>query len=127
MGRYDLVRTIGGGSFGTVYEAVDTELGRRVAIKLPRNAADLRDEERTRFVREAQNLARLSHPAIVPVLDAGWSEGVFYIVCSLVEGPTLADRLRDGPLERRGSPPRSSPRSPMRWNTRITAESCIAT
>ena len=99
VGRYDLVRAIGGGSFGTVHEAVDTELGRRVAVKLPRHAADARLEEHTRFVREAHNLARLSHPAIVPVLDAGWSDGQFYIVFSLVEGPTLAERIRDGLLE----------------------------
>ncbi len=103
VGRYDLVRAIGGGSFGTVYEAVDSDLKRRVAIKLPRHALDSRPEERARFVREAQNLARLSHPAIVPVLDAGWSDGLFYIVCSLVEGPTLADRLRDGPLAPRAA------------------------
>ncbi len=103
VGRYDLVRRIGGGSFGIVYEAIDSDLRRRVAVKLPRQALDSRSEERTRFVREAQNLARLSHAAIVPVLDAGWSDGSFYIVCSLVEGPTLAERLRDGPL-----PPRAA-------------------
>ncbi|MBI2824812.1 MAG: serine/threonine protein kinase [Planctomycetia bacterium] len=103
VGRYDLVRVIGGGSFGTVYEAVDAELGRRVAVKLPRHVIHPHAEERARFVREAQSLARLSHPAIVPVLDAGWSEELFYIVCSLVEGPTLAERLRDGPL-----PPRTA-------------------
>lgn len=101
VGRYDLVRRIGGGSFGTVYEAVDSELGRRVAVKLPRHSLSARSDERARFVREAQNLARLSHPNIVPVLDAGSSEGTFYFVCALVDGPTFADRLRDGPLEPR--------------------------
>jgi WD40 repeat protein len=103
VGRYDLQRTIGGGSFGTVYEAFDTELGRRVAVKLPRHAILPHSEEGARFVHEAQSLARLSHPSIVPVLDAGWSDGLFYIVCSLVEGPTLADRVRDGPIEPRAT------------------------
>ncbi|MBI3837181.1 MAG: serine/threonine protein kinase, partial [Planctomycetia bacterium] len=103
VGRYELVRLLGAGSFGTVHEAIDTELGRRVAVKLPRHAFGLHSEERARFVREAQNLARLSHPAIVPVLDAGSSDGTFYIVCSLVDGPTLADRLRDGPLKPRAA------------------------
>jgi WD40 repeat protein len=101
VGRYDLVRAIGGGSFGTVYEAIDTELGRRVAVKLPRHTVDACAEERARFVREAHHLAHLSHPAIVPVLDVCWSGGVFYIVCSLIDGSTLADRLHDGPLEQR--------------------------
>ncbi len=103
VGRYDLQRAIGGGSFGTVYDALDTELGRRVAVKLPRHAILPHSEEGMRFVHEARNLARLSHPAIVPVLDAGWSDGLFYIVCSLVEGPTLADRVRDGPIEPRAT------------------------
>jgi WD40 repeat protein len=103
IGRYELQRAIGSGSFGTVYEAIDSELGRRVAVKLPRHEANQRSEERTRFVREAHNLARLSHPAIVPVLDVGWSEGLFYIVCSLVDGPTLAERLANGPLAPRAA------------------------
>ena len=101
VGHYELVRVLGGGSFGTVYEAVDVELGRRVAVKLPRHVIGPHSEVRARFVREAHNLARLSHDAIVPVLDAGWSDGLFYIVCSLVDGPTLAERLQDGPLEPR--------------------------
>lgn len=103
VGRYDLTRAIGIGTFGTVYDAFDTELGRRVAIKLPRHAILAHSDEGKRFVREARNLARLSHPAILPVLDAGWSDGLFYIVCALVEGPTLADRIRDGPIESRAT------------------------
>lgn len=103
VGRYDLTRVIGGGSFGTVYDAFDTELGRRVAVKLPRHAILAHSEEGTRFVREARNLARLSHPAIVPVLDAGWSDSLFYIVCALIEGPTLADRIRNGCIESRAT------------------------
>jgi len=99
VGRYELVRVLGRGSFGTVYEAIDVKLGRHVAVKLPRHVIGLQSEGRARFVREAHNLARLSHGAIVPVLDAGWSDGVYYIVCALVNGPTLAERLRDGPLE----------------------------
>jgi WD40 repeat protein/serine/threonine protein kinase len=97
VGRYKLLREIGRGSFSTVYEAVDAQLLRRVAVKLPRQTTHSTD--RIRFVREAHHLARLSHPAIVPVLDAGWSQGVFYIVCALVDGPTLADRLADGSFQ----------------------------
>ena len=101
VGRYELIKVLGGGSFATVYEAIDVELGRRVAVKLPRHVIGPHSQERARFLREAHNLARLSHGAIVPVLDAGWSDELFYIVCSLVEGPTLVERLRDGPLESR--------------------------
>ena len=126
VGRYELVRSIGGGSFGTVYEAVDSELQRRVAVKLPRHAVNARAEERTRFIREARHLAQLSHAAIVPVLDAGLSDGLFYIVCSLIKGPTLADRLRAGPLAR-ARPRRSWPRLPTRSTTRTSTASSIAT
>jgi WD40 repeat protein/serine/threonine protein kinase len=103
VGRYDLTRAIGGGTFGTVYDAFDTELGRRVAVKVPRHAILPHSDEGMRFVREARSLARLSHPAIVPVLDAGWSDGLFYMVCALIEGPTLADRIRNGPIESRAT------------------------
>lgn len=101
VGRYKLLREIGQGSFSNVYEAIDSQLGRRVAIKLPRHTVHATD--RARFIREAQHLAKLSHPSIVPVLDAGWSQGVFYIVCALIDGPTLADRLREGPLQPRAA------------------------
>ena len=103
VGRYELLREIGRGSFGSVYEAVDSELDRHVAVKLPRHSLQPKSEDRARFAREAHNLARLAHPAIVPVLDAGWSDGTFFIVCALIDGPTLADRLVAGPLGSRAT------------------------
>src|SRR5438874_379585 len=91
-GRYRLERPLGHGGMASVYEARDTGLDRAVAVKvLAENLAG--DEElRTRFLREARLAARLSHPNVVNVFDAGEDEGRPYIVMELVEGATLAGR-----------------------------------
>ena len=93
-GRYQLGRPLGHGGMASVYEARDTGLDRAVAVKvLAENLAG--DEElRTRFLREARLAARLSHPNVVNVFDAGEDDGRPYIVMELVEGETLAERGR---------------------------------
>jgi serine/threonine-protein kinase len=98
VGRYRLLREIGGGGMGTVYEAEDTQLGRRVAVKLlpPEYSRDRRAKER--FLREARTAAAVDHPNLCTVHDAGESEGRLYIVLSFYEGETLRDRIRRGPL-----------------------------
>ena len=98
VGRYRLLREIGGGGMGTVYEAEDTQLGRRVAVKLlpPEYSRDRRAKER--FLREARAAAAVDHPNLCTVHDAGESEGRLYIVLSYYEGETLRDRIRRGPL-----------------------------
>jgi serine/threonine-protein kinase len=98
VGRYRLLREIGGGGMGTVYEAEDTQLGRRVAVKLlpPEYSRDRRAKER--FLREARAAAAVDHPNLCTVHDAGESEGRLYIVLSFYEGETLRDRIRRGPL-----------------------------
>ena len=74
IGRYELVEPLGSGGMGVVYRAPDPELGRWVAIKVLR--ADRRDaRDLGRFLREAQAMARLSHPNVVPVHDVGAYEG----------------------------------------------------
>jgi serine/threonine-protein kinase len=98
LGHYILMNRVGVGGMGEVYRARDSKLGRDVAIKvLPRRfTAD--PERLARFAREARLLAALNHPrigAIYGVEDTGDLHG---LVLELVEGPTLADRLRDGPL-----------------------------
>jgi len=86
LGRYRLGPRIGAGGFGTVYEARDERLGRAVAVKaIP---ADGRADERAR--REARAVARLDHPGIVSVLDAGEEDGSRFLVSELVRGSTLA-------------------------------------
>jgi len=86
LGRYRLGQRIGAGGFGTVYEARDERLGRAVAVKaIP---ADGRADDRAR--REAHAVARLDHPGIVSVFDAGEEDGSRFLVSELVRGSTLA-------------------------------------
>lgn len=104
--RYRLVRMIGSGGMGTVWEAEDETLGRPVAVKVLSESLAAGEHAVRRFEREAQAAARLSGPYIAAVYDFGRSEGRPYIVMELVRGETLADRLaREGPL-----PPREASR-----------------
>ncbi len=90
---------IGEGAFGRVYRGVDRRLARTVAVKVikPWWAEDTAWVER--FQREAQLLARVSDPGIVQIFDIGHAEEGPYYVAELVDGPSLAERLLDGPLE----------------------------
>jgi len=90
--RYRLDAEIGRGGMGVVYRATDTRLGREVAVKRILTASDA---DPRRLLREARAAARLDHPHIVRVHDAGLAEGAAYLVMDLVSGPTL-NRL--GPL-----------------------------
>jgi serine/threonine-protein kinase len=98
LGSYELTGLIGVGGMGEVYRATDTSLKRQVAIKvLPASVAG--DADRlARFQREAEVLASLNHPNIAAVYGLEENSGVRALVMELVEGPTLADRLLDGPL-----------------------------
>src|SRR6478672_10842455 len=89
FGRYQLVRRIGRGGMGTVYEARQSDLGRSVALKFL--SPDLADDAdfRARFEREAGTLARLDSPHVIQVFDSGAQEGVLYIATQLVNGRDL--------------------------------------
>lgn len=97
-GRYELEDAIGRGGMGEVWRATDTVLGRQVAVK----TIDLRtvpDESgAARFEREARVTAGMSHPNIVTVHDSGVEDETAYLVMELLPGPSLAERLREGPL-----------------------------
>ena len=97
VGRFELVREVGRGGFGVVWEARDRELGRSVALKAVRAGAQaaLREE---RLLREAEAAARLSHPNIVTLFDAGRTEQGPYLVLELLRGRTLEARTREGPM-----------------------------
>src|SRR5437867_12429382 len=101
LGPYEIVSPMGAGGMGEVYHARDTRLDRDVALKvLPEGFA--RDAERmTRFQREAQVLASLNHPNIATIHGLEESGPTRALVMELVEGPTLAERLKSGaiPLE----------------------------
>jgi serine/threonine-protein kinase len=100
VGPYSIVRQLGRGGMGIVYEATHRQLGKRVAIKVldPRRGDESR--ARARFTREARAAAQLRHPNVVEVLDAGEDCGHAFLVMDLLEGPTLEEWLRDhGPIE----------------------------
>ncbi|MBI5170613.1 MAG: serine/threonine-protein kinase [Candidatus Eisenbacteria bacterium] len=98
LGPYEVVAPLGAGGMGEVYRARDTRLGREVAIKvLPQHLSD-NAEVRTRFEREARTISGLNHPNICTLFDVGREGEVDYLVMELVEGDTLAERLRRGPL-----------------------------
>ena len=98
LGPYEILSAIGAGGMGEVYRAQDTRLNRIVAVKvLPPHLAD-RPESKGRFEREARMIASLNHPHICTLYDVGHQNGTDYLVMEYLEGETLAQRLRKGPL-----------------------------
>src|SRR5262249_18454616 len=101
IGAYTLLSRLGKGGMGEVFEAEDTRLKRKVAIKflsedLARNPSALE-----RFQREAQSIARLNHPNICTVHDVGEHQGRPFLVMELLTGETLDQRLKRGPIPAR--------------------------
>src|SRR4029077_1180287 len=101
LGPYEIQAPIGAGGMGEVYRACDTRLDRDVAIKiLPESLA--RDADRMRrFEQEARAVAALSHANLVAVYDTGTHDGVPYLVSELLDGETLRERLKPGPISPR--------------------------
>ncbi len=99
FGRYQIVRTIGVGSFGVVYEAVQYPLGRHVALKLLHDRTLTHPDAQARFEREAMAAARMHHPHVVDVFDFGAHEGTAFLAMELLEGESLQALMRrSGPL-----------------------------
>ena len=98
LGPYEVLSLLGAGGMGEVYRARDSRLDRIVAVKVLRSGIGKSDDLRTRFEREARAISHLSHPHICALYDVGHQEGSEYLVMEYVEGETLADRLRRGPL-----------------------------
>jgi serine/threonine protein kinase len=97
FGKFQLLQIVGQGAFGSVYKAIDPDLDRVVAVKLPRTGSLSAGPDFDRFLREARSVAQLRHPGVVAVYEAGQSEGMPYLVSEFVQGITLADLLTDRP------------------------------
>ncbi|HET9409822.1 MAG TPA: protein kinase [Candidatus Sulfotelmatobacter sp.] len=98
LGPYEIQSPLGSGGMGEVYRASDTRLHRTVAIKILPEHLWGSPDARLRFDREAQALSSFSHPNICHLYDVGEKDGTNFLVMEYLEGTTLADRLRKGPL-----------------------------
>src|SRR5262249_48057288 len=101
LGRYRLGRRLGAGGMGVVFAAYDPELDRRVAVKLlhPEQSGDL-EAQRARLLREAQAMAKLSHPNLVAAFDVGGVADQLFLAMELVEGTTLTRWIAECPRTR---------------------------
>ena len=98
LGHYDVTALIGEGGMGQVYQAIDTKLKRQVALKILPEAFSADPERLARFQREAEVLASLNHPNIAAIYGLEEADDTRALVLELVEGPTLADRIKRGPI-----------------------------
>jgi WD40 repeat protein/serine/threonine protein kinase len=105
LGDFRIVREVGRGGMGVVYEAVQLSLGRRVALKVLPFATALDARQVRRFKTEAQAAAQLHHTHIVPVFGVGCERGVHYYAMQFVEGRTLAEAVRQWRQEGAGPVP----------------------
>jgi serine/threonine protein kinase len=99
IGRYQIVRSLGRGGFGIVFLARDSDLDRMVAVKLPHLHRVNREGYLQTFLLEAQTLAKLDHPAVVPIYDCGIiADGRCFVVSKYIEGRDLAHVMMQGPV-----------------------------
>lgn len=97
LGRYTIIRQLGAGGMGVVYEARDASLERAVALKVLPDAFSANEERRARFLREARSAAAVSHRNIAMVHEVGEHDGRVFIAMELIVGETLGERIaRDG-------------------------------
>jgi len=96
VGRFEILRELGRGGFGVVYEARDRELGRQVALKFVRPGQA--EMEEGKVAREAEAIARLAHPNLITLYDVGRTDHGPYLVFELLRGKTLQERIDDGPM-----------------------------
>src|SRR5579862_3097293 len=98
LGPYEIVSPLGAGGMGEVYRARDTRLDRTVAIKVLASHLSSSPELKQRLEREARTISSLNHPHICQLYDIGSHDGADFLVMEFLEGETLAERLRKGPI-----------------------------
>jgi serine/threonine protein kinase/dipeptidyl aminopeptidase/acylaminoacyl peptidase len=98
LGPYEIQSPLGAGGMGEVYRARDTRLDRTVAVKILPSHLSENPEAKQRFDQEARTISSVNHPNICTLYDVGHQDGIDYLVMEYLEGETLADRLRKGPL-----------------------------
>ena len=98
LGRYEIESPLGAGGMGEVYRARDTRLDRTVALKVLPTETQISGEQKARFEREARAISSLQHPHICTLYDVGDENGVEFLVMEYLQGQTLEERLRKGPL-----------------------------
>ncbi len=98
LAHYEITCHLGSGGMGDVYQASDSKLGRNVAIKLLPEPFTHDADRAARFEREARVLASLNHPSIAAIYGLEESGGLKFLVMELVEGQTLAERIKRGPI-----------------------------
>ena len=101
IGRFLIKERLGAGACGAVYRAVDPTLDREVALKVPHPEFQRDEKAVSRFLREAKAAARLHHPHIVTVYEAGTDGETSYIASAFITGRSLAEAIDDGPFEPR--------------------------
>lgn len=99
FGRFQLIRRLGAGFFGTVYQARDPQLDRDIALKVPQPGTLAHPQAVERFLREARAAGQLRHPHIVPVYEAGQVNGEYFIASAYIQGRTLEQTLSAGRLD----------------------------
>src|SRR5580700_3081187 len=98
LGPYEIQSELGAGGMGEVYRARDTRLDRQVAIKVLAAHLSSSPELKQRMEREARAISSLNHPHICQLYDIGSQDGTDYLVMELLEGETVAERIRKGAL-----------------------------
>ena len=111
LGHYRIIGKLGQGGMGTVYRALDTRLGRPVAIKVLPHEAMIDLERKKRFTQEARAASALNHPNIITIYDISAADGIDFIAMEWVDGKTLHQLIKRKGLPRK-SPTRSPPPTP---------------
>ena len=98
LGPYEIIEQAGAGGMGEVYKAKDSRLDRIVAIKVLPATFALNDDIKLRFEREAKTISSLNHPNICTLYDVGKQDGLQYLVMEFIEGETLSEKIKRGPI-----------------------------